>query len=500
MSLRLRITLWIAAINTVIVLATGSAFWLYGRWQLDRTLNARRIQRLERLAAELHPVPTTELPGYVAGLYSRIADQYMGEQVRIALSDQKGVIAVAPEDLPELLSIPVASVAETGRPRVDKIRLVFQEDPEPGRVVTVPLETSDHRTIALSLVATDRFAQRQMARAGEAMIALLLVGPLAAAASAWFIARIAVVPLERLRQLASQIPASPGDSALTDSFPKSPLEVQKLVAELDLALSRVRSRHASQDRFIYNVSHELKTPIAVVLAEAQTIDRAGVPAAAAEFIGSVQEEMFRLGRIIEGLLALSRVNNGEGLRRARACAVNDLVMDSLEDCRSLAERKGVRLVPSLAQADEHDDAIIGDPDLLRIMLERLIRDAVRHSTSGMTVNVSAARSNGTAPPAAQITIDDAGPEVPSEHVAANLDLTTRGSGQPEHERGGGLSLTIAAAIAELHRGTVEVSSRNGSGCSVRVTLPLQRHTAPAPRAPIAAPPAAGAASSIQNEP
>ncbi|CAG0982975.1 two-component system, OmpR family, sensor histidine kinase TctE [Phycisphaerales bacterium] len=475
LTLRLRLTLWIMAINTAIVWMMGAALWLTERWTLDQSLNARRIERLQIIAAGLAQAAPADLQSRLESIHARLAEQFIDEQVQISISDGRAIVASMPEPIPELRPTELSDAIASGRPRIEitHARLSGPDAAsEPVRIAAVPLRIGDAGAGTVFLAVTDRFAQRQLRQSRNMLLVIFALAPLAAAGTAWYLARIAIAPLDRLRLLASRIPFDPGVGSLVESLPGSSAEVMTLVKELDLALARVRSRHAAQERFLYNVSHELKTPIAVVMAEAQTIDRAGLPPSTTVFIESVEEEMFRLGRIIEGLLALSRVQNGEGLRRVRRYAVMDLVMDSIENCRELANRKGVRLSPSLEQREEPaDDAVIGDPELLRIMLDRLVRDAVRHSPGGSVVTISAVRSSA-ATRGVEITIDDSGAGIPPERAAANPDAMVRASDQPEHERGGGLSLTVAQAVAQLHRGTVTIRNREPAGCRVCVTLPL----------------------------
>ena len=87
-------------------------------------------------------------------------------------------------------------------------------------------------------------------------------------------------------------------------------EMAELRDQLEEARVRIRDAFQMQERFLTNVSHELKTPIAVVLTEAQTLRSVGMSAEVMEFVESTEEEMQRLGRLVESFLTLARVRDG----------------------------------------------------------------------------------------------------------------------------------------------------------------------------------------------
>jgi signal transduction histidine kinase len=319
----------------------------------------------------------------------------------------------------------------------------------------------------VALATSDQFVDRKMALVTRALVLTGVVGPIAAAIAGWFIGGIAVAPFERLRRLASGLrPESVGRSLEFDS---SNSEVSRLTEELDRARQRMMEGFASQERFLSNVSHEIKTPISVMLLEAQTLDTDGAPEHVRDFVESVGEEMHRLGKLVESFLTLTRVRDGKGIARIMRCGVNDLVMDSAEHCTPMARQHRVTLSPGLLASEETMDAsIAGEPELLRTMLDNLVRNAIRFSPVDDRVEIRASVADGSA----SIVVRDHGPGIPESLLTTIFDRFAQAGDEQRKGRGHGLGLAIAQGIAELHGGRISVENCEDRGCSFEIVLPL----------------------------
>ncbi|MCA9298281.1 MAG: HAMP domain-containing histidine kinase, partial [Phycisphaerales bacterium] len=266
-------------------------------------------------------------------------------------------------------------------------------------------------------------------------------------------------------------------------------EIEELTAELNASRARIREAFAAQERFLSNISHEFKTPIATLLTEAQTIDRSGLGEEGLEFVELAEDEMRRLGRLVESFLTLTRVRDGAGVTKPKVCPANELVMDSVEDCASMAEQHAVRLVPELADGEDAFDAMLmGDPPLLQTMLNNLVRNAIRFSPREGRVFVTARLTDDRF----EIAVRDQGPGLSADLLDHVFDRFVQSSDEVRRERGHGLGLAIAKGIAELHHGDIHVRDPDEGGAEFMVWLPLA-HATPdgAIRAPGAGKPEAG---------
>ena len=155
---------------------------------------------------------------------------------------------------------------------------------------------------AVARTTGGRDALRDLLRGLRTLVPASLV---AAAACAWMLERRAMRPVQAVAAAAAQV--TPDTLRRGIDVADADGEVAKLQQELNRALRRLDGAFEEQSRFAANVSHELKTPIAVLLAEAQVLDPAkAAPADVARFRASVEAEMRRLGRTVESFLVLAR--------------------------------------------------------------------------------------------------------------------------------------------------------------------------------------------------
>lgn len=482
-SLRVRLTLWVVAIYTLIHWAAGGVLWLYQSSTIDRVFDELLRERAEDIATLVAPL----VPGMERErLQKQVeASQRMlhGEQIGVELFRRDGTSVFGDGwSVFDPADVPIGALLADGDPV--SLRLAMRttdpagdpagrsaamfEDPSRSRVVAVSMLGADLELYVLVVGSTDGMAREQLAIVGRFFVISALAGPLVALVCGWFIAGIAVAPIDRLRRIASQF----GPDSLDRAFdiPVYNTEVQKLRDELDLSRLRIREAFEAQGRLLSNVSHELKTPIAVILAEGQTMNLEGTPAEVRGFVDSTLEEMQRLGRLVESFLTLARLQDGPGLVRHKRYAVNDLVMDAVEACAMNAEHEGVRLSAELLEDEDTIDAgVAGEPDLLRNMIENLIRNALRFTPEGGRVLVRAEVRDDRA----VVRVIDEGPGIPEDQIGLIFDRFSQADNQTKGTNGHGLGLAIAQEIARLHGGTISASNRVQGGCVFSVQIPLE---------------------------
>jgi signal transduction histidine kinase len=245
-----------------------------------------------------------------------------------------------------------------------------------------------------------------------------------------------------------------------------------------------RDRDRSRD-FLADVSHELRTPIAALLTFNELLtERAGDdPQARAEFLEASRIQLERLDWLAQNLLELSKLDSGLVLLDLRPDDLRAAVESAVEQAGPAARRRGVRLSLSLAGAPirlRHDPQRIGQ------VVTNLVGNAIKFTEPGGEVTVSA---RPTDEGGALIEVTDTGVGIEPAELPRIFDRFYRGSRANEARgSGSGLGLAIVRSIVDMHRGSVEVSSRLGAGTTFRVVLPAD------PRrddvvAPAAAPPA-----------
>ena len=290
----------------------------------------------------------------------------------------------------------------------------------------------------------------------------------AALAAAWMISGQAVKPLLNLSRAARDVtPSRLGARFLLGTQGE---EVSTVQDELNQAMERLEVGFRSQDEFISNVSHELKTPIAILRSQSQLL-RQGEHEndAYREFVDSVEEETKRLGRMVESFLSLARHGWTKRLTEKVELDAIDLVVDAVRHATPLAELNGVHLSPVIRLDDPDADPPVleGDPALLETMLENLMRNAIRFSPKNATVHLEAHQEGSEV----VFRVRDEGPGVPDGMLEQIFERYV-GWEDPRGTRGAGIGLTIARNVAELYGGTIGAHNAEEGGAVFTVRLPV----------------------------
>jgi signal transduction histidine kinase len=337
------------------------------------------------------------------------------------------------------------------------------------RVLTMYHEAMDLAPFYLQVGLNLAPARESITELRRLLVLLVPIGFVAVGAASWLMARRSLTPIGRIARQARALTAAHLDQRI--SVPAGQDEVAEMVVTINEMLDRLQGAFKAQERFIADASHELKTPITVLLGEAQVLTQHGRTSEEyTRFVKSVQEEMRQMGKLVDSLLTLARADAGFPLSAALTVSINEFVIDAVERCQPFARQENVRLVPTLAmpRMEEPEGEVEGDEALLCVMVENLIRNAVRYSPPNEAVEIKVTTDGRHG----MIAVLDRGPGVPAEHLEHVFDRFYRApTDRPEH-KGTGLGLAIAKGVAQLHHGTIDVSNRPGGGCEFTVRLSL----------------------------
>ena len=232
-------------------------------------------------------------------------------------------------------------------------------------------------------------------------------------------------------------------------------------------VDRTAARAADRTRtdFVANASHELRTPLSAILGFVEALgDEAGAdPALRAKFLDVIAREARRMGRLIEDLLSLSRIEAG------RHAAPDEPV-----SLPSLARRVAGELGDGRVELDVDDGLadVAGDEPQLRQLLANLVENGLKYGRPGTPVRVTVGAHDGRL---AEVRVGDEGEGVAAEHLPRLTERFYRvDPGRSRKVGGTGLGLAIAKHIVERHRGTLRITSTVGQGTTVIVRLPLVR--------------------------
>lgn len=244
-------------------------------------------------------------------------------------------------------------------------------------------------------------------------------------------------------------------------------EIAELAVTFNSLLDRLDSAFASQDRFVSNASHQLKTPLTILKNEMNLLRKAysqGENLSAG--LESAADEVQRLILLVQDLLLLARLEAGKDTISLAPVRIDEVMMQVVARLQKLALEKQLRLRTQIADLEMNLE-VMGDEELLDSMLENFVENAIKYAPSGTDIEL-------TLSPAAEgveLSVRDHGPGVSEELKQKMFERFSRG--KPSNEiPGSGLGLSIAAEIARIHNVKIDLSApQNGPGMRVTLTFP-----------------------------
>jgi two-component system phosphate regulon sensor histidine kinase PhoR len=243
-------------------------------------------------------------------------------------------------------------------------------------------------------------------------------------------------------------------------------------------LTDVRRVERMRVDFVANVSHELRTPLASLVGFIETLQGSAQddPASRARFLEIMHTQAWRMTRLIEDLLSLSRIELREHVAPDAPVDLRSVAAQIVDGLSGMARERGVTIAIS---ASHEPTIVLGDADELSRVVENLVENAVKYGESGGRVEVVIERRDAEA----ELVVRDYGPGISHEHLPRLTERFYRVDVAQSREKGGtGLGLAIVKHIVNRHRGRLAIESAPGEGAIFRVVLPAH-DAAPAPSGP-----------------
>lgn len=444
------------------------------RRDFDARLRDRAAAMVEKILIKTEDSPPREAGG--ESLPRLNPFQFPGYYFQLRLADETVVERSTNLGRVTLPLTEAARVSKTaGRPILEALRgeasAALLGNPGEVRLLTLYHDRPATAPFYLQVAVNLRLVNESVRALRRLLMMLIPTGLVIAAFASWLLAGRSLAPIGRVADVAGRLGVH--DLSLRFDPPDGKDEVASMVTTINRMLDRLSDAFESQGRFIANVSHELKTPLAVLLGSAQVLmQRERTPEDYHRFVVNVQDEVRSLSRTVDSLLTLARAEAGLPQARAGEVSLNEAVMDAVQRCQSLAKQREVRVVPTLAlpQADEPEALILGDGELLRLSFTNLLRNAIRYSPADGLVEIRVALEDSEA----VVLVRDHGPGIPVEHIDKVFDQFYRVPRDKNGFKGVGLGLTIVRGVIRLHGGSVSVSNALGGGCEFNVRLPLLR--------------------------
>jgi two-component system, OmpR family, sensor kinase len=449
LSLRGRLTLWYTLALLVVLCLFGATVL----WQQQR-LGVRRVDdELEALASTLTNVMQDEISEQddLVTAATEAATTVAAPGRALAIVDANGTVLGAQWGGFELRDRMIGG---------NDVRTV--ETSRGAWRVGTSRSLSGGSTLVLLVATPMSDLLREQHEAEEAMLIGIPVVLLLAGAGGMWLASIALRPISDMARRAAAIaPTGLDDLGQTERTD----ELGQLATAFNGLVARLRAALKTQQQFMADASHELRTPVSVVRATADVaLSRDHREEAEyREALAIVGGQSQRLGRLVDDMLVLARADaGGYPLRTV------DLYLDEMiDDCRRavgvLANERGVTI-----RADASPEIPFrGDEDLLRRLMLNVLQNAVQHTSSGGSVALEVRQKPG----GVRIRVTDEGAGIAADDQRrifdrfVQLDAARRG-------QGAGLGLPIARWIAEAHSGTLVLEHSGPSGSTFCVSLPI----------------------------
>jgi two-component system, OmpR family, sensor histidine kinase BaeS len=223
--------------------------------------------------------------------------------------------------------------------------------------------------------------------------------------------------------------------------------------------ARLQATETRRRSFLAEVTHELRTPLAIIRGEAEAITD-GVHTADPEHMGRILTAARTVERLVEDLGTLSLSDAGGLILRREPVDLEVLINEGISEFKPVADAAGVTLE---AQVADGLPPVLLDPARIRGVLGNLLANALRHTPSGGRILVTAARDrNGVA-----VSVQDTGSGIPADMLPHVFERFVKDPASP----GSGLGLAIARDVLRAHLGTIEATSTPGAGTTISLSLP-----------------------------
>jgi two-component system heavy metal sensor histidine kinase CusS len=379
----------------------------------------------------------------------------------IRVLDSEGHILTETPGMQRLLPPSVFPAAQTGTAPV-RNRKDYRTG---GKLFSLVAVGEDSGAQAYTLqVAQDRSSDERVERNFAVLFVIVLSGSiLASAVIAIIVTKRGLRPLGEMTQSLGRIgPTHLKERMIPDEWPR---ELQPLAIAFDDMLKRLDDSFTRLSQFSADLAHELRTPIANMMGEAQVaLTRDRTAGEYRETLESTIGECERLSRIVDNLLFVARVD-----------AAREPIARKRFDARRAVE-KIAAFYQTIAE-DHHvvircngEGQIYADPDLFERALGNLLGNALRFTPENGSIQIALSEHDGDF----EVAVSDNGYGIAPEHLPRVFDRFYRAESSRGSD-GAGLGLALVKSIVDLHGGAVSIESKLGDGTTVTLTFPFRSH-------------------------
>ena len=231
------------------------------------------------------------------------------------------------------------------------------------------------------------------------------------------------------------------------------------------ATAPVERAWQQQRQFLSDASHELKTPLTVILSNAELLEAAPLEERPARWADNIRSEAGQMKNLVEEMLTLARADNA--VRTAVMTEVS--LSDAAADCALAFEPVAFEAGKTLDYQIAEEVMVLGDPDKLKQVISILLDNAIKYGAAGGTVTLTLQKTDRQA----KLTVANPGDPIPPEQLKHLFERFYRADASRGEKSGFGLGLSIASSIAGEHKGSLRAES-DAASTRFLFTMPLKK--------------------------
>jgi heavy metal sensor kinase len=472
-SIRFRMALWYAALSAGALALFGAATYVGLERYLQNSLEESLIKQARSIGDVLLVNINQSGEDYVDNeITEHYSPEINGRFIRVTRADGKRIYVSGP---PKDGTFDPALVAATRLPVTREFtREVEMSDKHELLLHGLPFKASDGSQFLIEVAAP----YNQIEAVLRGLLLTFVLGlPLIVALAiggGYLLMRGALRPVDEIRQKAARITSR----NLSERLPvlHTGDELERLATDLNHMIERLEESFHQINRFSADASHELRTPLTVLQGELEAIAQKGqtLPEDVRDTIGSALEETHRLAKIVESLLAISRLEAGEARVQPVRLDLAELARTTTDHMKLLAEEKHISMT-----CDGTDPVEVeADPSRIKQVVVNLLDNAIKYTPEGGEVSISVTQRDGHA----VLEVADSGLGISANDLPHVFERFYRADKARSRRMGGtGLGLSIVRSICLAHGGQVTVDSTEGCGSRFRVELLLATSNRPQSR-------------------
>jgi len=472
MSIRLRLTLWYVLLLAVLLLIFSGTLYTIFSFSLfsevDRRLEIRASEVTSSLATALELQTEPRIFLLRGGrLTLPTADTFATPGVFVQVATLEGVAITRSENLgAQTLAVGPAILESITRGESAYVTLL--KDNTPLRVYATPLYVRGQVVAGVVVAESLSSPIDALRRLAFLLGSGVMLGLVIAFVVGAVLASSALAPIDRITQTAQSFARSNDLSRRIEKKPSRD-EVGRLADTFNEMLGRIENLFRAQQRFVADVSHELRSPLTAIRGNLDLLRRGTIDAAEARqtALAAIDSEASRMQRLVQDLLLLAQADAGVEIQKQKV-ELDTLLLDVYRQARLTASEVKVSL------GSEDQVQVLGDPDRLKQLFLNLMDNAIKYTPNGGEVTLSFLREGDWV----RVSITDTGIGISEKdlpHIFDRFYRIDRARARDSTSDGGtGLGLSIVKWIVEAHGGKIEVQSQVKRGSTFTVHLPTAR--------------------------